>query len=156
MKRKKIKFNVLDVIIVIALLALVAGILWRKELSDAVDQLDKENTVAVTCEFTNVTEEDERHMLNNLKGNPDVYYNGVKVGTIAKVTVADTEESRDEDTSLEGEKPNLLAKNVLVLAAVAKDSGYYIEDTKLVIGEEYRFSAAGWEFSVVIDSIEER
>lgn len=150
--KRKIKFNILDVIIVLALLALVAGILGRDELSKTLKRFDEENTVAVLCEFSNPVEADERGILNNIKDNPDVYYNGVKVGTFAKVTV-DESTQLDAVDSAEG-GATVQERNMLALSVVAKDSGYYLGEQKLLIGHSYRFSADGWEFTAIIKSIE--
>ncbi|MBQ3081086.1 MAG: DUF4330 family protein [Clostridia bacterium] len=156
MGKKKARFNFLDFLLVLAVFALVAGIIWRQELSDKIEIRDIENTVTVECEFETVVGEDTADAAYNAvrfpEGSTFVYMNGVAVGTVEKKTTQAIPEGSDS----EGKHPVKVEKLSLKLSVVSKDSGYYLEGgEKLFIDGEYRLHTKTTEFTVRIVSISE-
>ncbi len=145
MAKTKKSFNLLDVLIVLAVLCLIAGIFWRKELTTVVEQHAKENTVSVFCTCTVI--ELEGGETAKLPSNiTDIYYEGEKVGTLVPSVV--TDESGEEDTV---DQRTVAVK----LTAVEENSGYYLNNTKLVQGEKYSFYTDLYEFTLRIEQISE-
>ena len=134
----------LDVLIVLAVLCLLAGIFWRKELSEVIEEQARENTVSVTCTCTVVVAEDGEK-IKLPEDICDVFYNGKKVGVLVSSVV--TDESTDESAKQD------LQEIAIKLSAVEEDSGYYINGAKLIIGEEYDFYTTMYEFTARIDDI---
>jgi len=159
MGKRKIRFNFLDVLLVLGVLALVAGIIWRQELTDRIQIRDSENTLGVVCEFELVTREEDGGSYKRIQfaeGSTAVYMSDFSVGNVEKTTVYATPEiSGDSDESEDGGVA--IEKLSLNLKAVSKDSGYYLAgDVKLYINGVYRFHTKTEEFSVRITSIEEQ
>lgn len=157
MSKKKTRFNFLDFLLVLAVFALVTGIIWRQELSDKIQIRDIENTVTVICEFDMVNDgaDGAEAAYNKVKfsdGSTPIYMDGVSVGTVEKSTVV----IPTEDSSVEGGGGVKEEKLSLSLSVVSKDSGYYLAgDEKLFIDGEYRFHTKTQEFTVHINEITE-
>lgn len=163
MSKKRVRFNFLDVLIILATLALVAGIIWREELTERIETRNIENTVTVSCDlnaFVSTDKEGTVYAVKFEEGNTPVYMDGVEVGYVQAVrtvvsqpddSVDDT--SKDEDTPQE---PQIVEETKLFLKAVSRSSGYYIGgETKLLIGGEYLLHTKTSEFTVRILSAEE-
>ncbi|MBE6677604.1 MAG: DUF4330 family protein [Ruminococcaceae bacterium] len=146
MAKNKKSFNLLDVLIVLAVLCLIAGILWRKELTAVVEQHAKENATNVFCTCT-VVEFENGEKAKLPSDITDVYYKGEKIGVLVPSVV--TDEVSEEDTT--NDIPTVAVK----FTAVEEDSGYYINGTKLVLGEEYSLYTDLYEFTVRIEQITE-
>lgn len=163
MDKKKTRFNFLDLLLIVAVVALVAGIIWRQELSDKIEIRDIENTVTVLCEFDAAADagsDTAETAYNRVKfedGSTFIYMDGVAVGSVEKsTTVITSEESEESSDSSQGNRPIKVEKMHLKLSAVSKESGYYLAgDVKLFIGGEYRFHTKTQEFTVRISSISE-
>ena len=164
MSKRKIKFNFLDVLLILGVFALVAGIIWRQELTDKIQIRDSENTINVTCEFELISGEEDQSSYRRIQfedGSTRIFMNGVVVGTVEKTTIHATPEASEDsgstdDDSKEDEVTAAIEKLHLKLSAVSKDSGYYLAgDVKLYINGVYRFHTKNEEFSVRIGSIEE-
>lgn len=150
MSKKKTRFNFLDFLLVLAVFALVAGIIWRQELSDKIEIRDIENTVNVVCEFEMADE--AFSAVKFAEGSTFVYMNGVAVGTVEKKTTQSAPDESDD----QGNRPVKVEKLSLKLAVVSNDSGYYLEGgVKLFIDGEYRMHTKTEEFTVHITSISE-
>jgi len=144
MNKKKARFNFLDVLIILGVLALVAGIIWRQELTQRIQIENSENTVTVACGFvsSNAVFKD---------GTFTVYYNGEEIGSVERKTVEVSVEPTED-----GEEPThtTTVEQALTLNVVEKESGYYLNgDTKLVLNGEYNFHTDVQEFTVNITSI---
>lgn len=144
MNKKKARFNFLDVLIILGVFALVAGIIWRQELTQRIQIENSENTVTVTCSFVSAN-------ARLADGTADVYYNGEKVGSVERKT---TEVSLEPSENSEEPTHTATVEQTLTLNVVEKDSGYYLNgDTKLVLDGEYCFYTDLQEFTVNITSI---
>lgn len=144
MAKTKKSFNLLDVLIVLAVLCLIAGIFWREELTALVEQHAKENTVSVSCTCT-VVDFDDGTKLQMPSEITDIYYDGEKVGVIVPSVVTDEESAEDKAAG---------TRTVAIsFSAVEEDSGYYINGTKILQGEVYTFYTDLYEFTVRIEQI---
>lgn len=161
MNKRRIRFNLLDVLIVIALCALVAGIIWRQELTDRVEQEEKENTVTLLCGFE--CSDGDAYIIGSLpEGDTTLYYNGTAVGVLSR-GISESELSAEDSGDKGGESSTDTSKvssfirgTEVRLYAVEKDSGYYpVPDTKLLLGKSYRFNTKDCEFTLTITSIDE-
>ncbi len=113
MPKKKLSFNLLDVIIVLAIALLACGIIWRQELSRQIEQRDTQNAVEITCTatVTNTTQITE--------GKYDV--------TMAAGNKATMTKNRNDVDDI-----------TLTLSAVELESGFYLKDgSKLLVEETY-------------------
>lgn len=127
MKKRKTRFNLLDLLIILAVGALVVGVMWRQELTDKVQIMETKNTVSVLCDAEIIDGD-----LSAEGDNILIYMDGVEVGKAAKA----------------------LDKLRFAFSAVSKDSGYYLEsDAKLFIDGEYKLHTKTEEFTVRIVSI---
>ncbi len=127
MKKRKTRFNFLDLLIILAISALVMGIMWRQELTDEIQIMETKNTVSVICEAEIIAGD-----LSAAEKETLVYMDGVEVGKAQKA----------------GEALRL------AFSAVSKDSGYYLEsDAKLFIDGEYKLHTKTEEFTVKILSV---
>lgn len=160
MSKKKTRFNFLDFLLVLAVFALIAGIIWRQELSDKIEIRDIENTVTVLCEFDMVvdgadTAETAYNTVKFTDGSTFIYMDGVAVGTVEKRTVVVPREESAETSGDSGSTVKV-EKLQLKLSVVSKDSGYYLAGgEKLFIDGEYRFHTKTQEFTVRISTIAE-
>lgn len=159
MGKRKIRFNFLDVLLILGVLALVAGIIWRQELTDRMQIRDSENTLGVVCEFELVTREEEGGLYKRVQfseGSTAIYMNNSAVGNVEKTTLYASPETSGEENGSE-DAGVAIEKTLLNLRAVSKDSGYYVAgEVKLYIGGVYRFHTKTEEFSVRITSIEDQ
>lgn len=160
MSGRKIRFNFLDVLIILAVLALVLGIIWREELAERIETKNIENTVTVVCEFNAFISPDGADSVSAYKfedGKTTVYTEGVEIGYVETVsTVVSAPDESGDGTSGDGEVQQTVKETKLYLKAVSRDSGYYIGgETKLIIGEEYLFHTKTSEFTVRILSAAE-
>ena len=160
MSKKKTRFNFLDFLLALAVFALIAGIIWRQELSDKIEIRDIENTVTVLCEFDMVVDgadaaETAYNTVKFTDGSTFVYMDGVAVGTVEKRTVVVPGEESAETSGDSGSTVKV-EKLQLKLSVVSKDSGYYLAGgEKLFIDGEYRFHTKTQEFTVRISTIAE-
>ncbi len=146
MAKTKKSFNLLDVLIVLAVLCLIAGIFWRKELTAVVEQHAKENTVNVFCTCTVMDFEDgEKAKLPS--DITDIYYKGEKIGVLVPSVVTDEVSEEENDGGIH--------TVAVKFTAVKEDSGYYINGTKLMQDEEYSLYTDLYEFTVRIEQITE-
>lgn len=151
MSGKAPKFNFLDVLIILAALSLVAGIIWREELTDRIESKNMEDTVTVVCginAFASAAGDDQKVKFD--EGQTVVYIGGTEVGYIVTVKTAASEES-DTDSA----QP-VTEETKLYLKAVSRESGYYIGgEEKLLIGGKYLMHTKTMEFTVQILSADE-
>ncbi len=127
MQKKKLSFNLLDVIIVLALALLACGIIWRQELTKQLKVRDTQNTVSVICtaEMLNTTELTE--------GQTDAT---MTEGNKATITTTDD------------------GKVSIKLTAVELESGYYLADgSKLLVEKSYVLHSETTEYSIKILTI---
>lgn len=153
MSRKGARFNFLDVLIILAALSLVAGIIWREELTERIENENMEDTVTVVCginAFASAAGDEQRVKFG--VGQTVVYIDGVEVGYIETVeTVASEETSADDDAPSHNTE-----ETRLYLKAVSRESGYYIGgEKKVIIGGEYLMHTKTTEFTVQILSADE-
>ncbi len=134
MQRKKLSFNLLDVIIVLALALLACGIIWRQELTKQIALRDTQNTVPVLCTVS---------VLNSTELEA-----GEKEATLVagnKATLV-----KDEDSA------GTAGEVRLKLTAVELESGYYLADgSKLLVEESYVLHSGNKEYSIRILSLSE-
>ncbi len=156
MTKRRIKFNFLDVLFILATLALVVGIIWREELIERVETKNIENTVTVCCDMNAYVTEgvDTVYGVKFEEGKTPVYMNGVEVGYVLHTKeVASAESSSDESAP---QAPQVSEETTLYLKAVSRNSGYYMGgETKLLIGNEYLLHTKTSEFTVRILTVEE-
>ena len=151
MGRTKKGFNLLDVLIVLAVVCLVSGILWRQELTERIEKQDKENTVEVYCLCTVLPlDGGEKAAL------PDkevvLYYEDKEVGAF----LGDYAEEEESEEEISVEEKHHASQDGLVkikLYAVEKESGYYIDDMKLVRGAVLELNSELYELSLSINEI---
>lgn len=134
MQKKKLNFNLLDVIIVLALALLACGIIWRQELTKQIQIRDTQNTVTVVCgiepENNTVIDEGDTY-LTMLAGNDAII---------------------SKSADIEG----VIGEIQLRLTAVELESGYYLQDgSKLLVEESYILHSEIREYRVKILSISE-
>ncbi len=131
--KKKFAFNLIDVIVVIAIGLLACGIIWRQELTKQIELRDNENTVDIVCNvaFENTEKlPEDGSAIKLLAGNS---------GTLSYIT--------DES----GNKQALLS-----FKAVELESGYYLANgTKLLVEKSYVFHCGLAQYSVKVLSVEE-
>lgn len=152
MSRTKKGFNLLDVLIVLAVVCLVSGILWRQELTERIEKQDKENTVEVYCLCTVLPLDDgEKAAL------PDkevvLYREDKEVGTFLGYYEEDADDSEEETSAEEKHYTNQDGLVKIKLYAVEKESGYYIDDMKLVRGAVLELNSELYELSLSINEI---
>ncbi|MBR6594121.1 MAG: DUF4330 family protein [Clostridia bacterium] len=151
--RKRVRFNILDVLIILGVVLFIMGVLWREELTAVTEQQDKENTVTVICEV--YAEGADLSALQALPmGETELMYGDGAVGTVVwQLGVPDVE----VESTLGGKEPVPSEKPLvsLRLSAVAEDSGYFIHGDKLFIGSTYHFYTDKYEFDLQIKSIVE-
>ncbi len=148
-KKKKI-FNFLDVLIVLAVLGLIAGVLWRQELTQLVKQRNEENTVVILCDCTVVSP--EGYTVTSLPdANTKLFYDGKEVGVLIGNVADETSTDSTRDSVTVDPDSSFTVK----LSAVEKESGYYIAESKLLKGREYTFYTNMYEFTVCINEIKE-
>lgn len=151
MSGKAPKFNFLDVLIILAALALVAGIIWREELTDRIESKNIEDTVTVVCgvnAFASTAGDNQKVKFGDEQ--TAVYIDGAEVGYIVTVQTPTTEES-DADSA-----QHITEETKLYLKAVSRESGYYIGgEEKLLIGGKYLMHTKTMEFTVQILSVDE-
>lgn len=161
MSKKRIRFNFLDVLIVLAVLALVVGIIWREELTERIEDRNIENTITVCCELNAFANDGtEVRGIKFEEGKTVVYLDGEEVGYIEHTRVVESapeesgDESGDED---EIERPAQITEETkLYLKAVSRESGYYVSgQTKLLIGGDYEMNTKDTRFTVHLLSISE-
>lgn len=159
MTKSKKGFNFLDVLIVLAALCLVAGILWRNELTRLVERQDKENTVEVVCVCT-VAEINEGVSAALPEKGAKLYCNGEEVGVLLGKTETATQdkvpEESGEEASEEAAAVPVAEDNTITvrLNAVEKSSGYYIDDVKLIHGATLELYTDLYELKVCICDFE--
>lgn len=156
MSKSKRGFNLLDVLIVLALLFLVACILWGKELTRVVERQEMEQATDVLCTCTLGEGYDSETVLPE-KGTK-LYFDGEEVGVfMGEVMPAAPELS--EEISNEGEPAEDIAIEeqtyvAIRFHAVEKKSGYYLNDLKLTHGSELTLYTDLYEFAVCISAFE--
>lgn len=161
MSKRKVRFNFIDVLIVLATLALVVGIIWREELTERIEDRNIENTVTVCCTLNAFVSYEKDCSVQAMKfdeGKTAVYLDGTEVGYIetTHTVVSNDEVSGDESGKEEGKITQTVDETKLYLKAVSRDSGYYIEgQTKLLIGGEYDLHTKTSEFTVRLLSVQE-
>ncbi len=160
MGKRRIRFNFLDFLLVLGVFALVAGIIWRQELTDKIQIRDSENTLNVICEFELISGDEEGGSYKRIQfedGSTEIYMGDTAVGNVEKTTVYANPETSEDSGEESAEAQVAVEKLRLKLSAVSKDSGYYLAgDVKLYINGVYRFHTKTAEFSVRIGSIEEQ
>ncbi len=131
--KKKFAFNLIDVIVVIALGLLACGIIWRQELTKQIELRDTKNTVEVICTVSFYSAENlpadgaEVELLAGNKGS--LSYVKTQGGT---------------------------SQIYMRLSTVELESGYYLEDgTKLLVEKDYAFHSNLAEYTVKVLSLEE-
>lgn len=150
---KRTRFNFLDVLIIMAVLALIAGIMWRQELTEKIEIRDSQNTVTVNCEFELVDTADAvaQYGARFEEGTTPVYMDGLQIGVVEK-----TVSTVNTDSSADGE-PISVETLLLKLTVVSNPSGYYLENgTKLFLGGQYRLHTKTQDFAVEITGIKGR
>lgn len=147
MGEKRTKFNLLDALIVLAVIALIAGIIWRQELTERIRIEESEKTVVVSCGFEPV---DVRTDVEFAEGETVVYYSDGGEAGVVLVTLSE-EDSLGEESGAETERGETA---VLRLSAVEKDSGYYLANgEKLTVGLRLKLHSDMYEFTALIDSV---
>lgn len=158
MKKGKIRFNFLDVLIILAVFLLILGIIWREELTEKIETRNIENTVTVSCginAYVPAENEDGAYAVKFGEGKTDVYLDDAEAGYIETVVVQTAEESSG-DSSADGDAQQTVEETTLYLKVVSRESGYYIGgETKLLLGGEYLFHTKTEQFFVKILSISE-
>lgn len=151
MNKTKKGFNLLDVLIVLAVVCLVSGILWRQELTERIEKQDKENTVEVYCVCA-VLPLDDGEKAALPENDVVLYYEDKEVGTF----LGDYEEEEESAGEASEEEKHYSSGDGLVrikLYAVEKESGYYIDDMKLVRGAVLDLNSELYELSLSINEI---
>lgn len=134
--KRKIRFNFIDLLIVLAVIALVAGVIWREELSDRVKTENIENTVTVCCDFNAFSDSRCSHAESfEEEGRTAVYINGTEAGYIETVY---TENSGDAESAEPGggesrtpaEESKIPADVSEDVSGNAENSGYNDSETE--------------------------
>lgn len=151
--KKKVRFNILDVLIILGVALFIFGVLWREELTAVTEQQDKENTVTILCDVT--AEGSDLSALQALPmGETALMYGDAVIGAVVwENLIPDVE----VESALGGKEPIPTEKKTvrLRLSAVAEDSGYFIRGDKLYIGNTYSFYTDKYEFDLRITAIAE-
>jgi len=161
--KRKIKFNLLDLLIIVAVGALVAGIIWRRELTQRIKLEDSENTVSVECAF----------IVTGVKTPPEfngevttVYFSDGSEAQVIKTPVKNVKNDESlPESSYDGlpesseeynEAPPPAEILTLRFKAVSKADGYYLEGGgKLFIDAALPLHTTLYEFTALILSISE-
>lgn len=157
MSKRRVKFNFLDVLIILATFSLIVGIIWREELTERIETRNMENTVSVSCVINAfVSGEGEVYAVRFEDGRTPVYLDGTEIGYVETVRSSVSEESASDDVSGDDSAPQAVEETRLYLKAVSRDSGYYIGGvTKLLIGGEYLLNTKTSQFTVRILTVDE-